>query len=41
MNIHGLWRSACSLGVVDEQLYALIEDAWESTVAAMQAASSS
>jgi hypothetical protein len=41
MKIHGLWRNACSLGVVDEKLYELIEDAWETTLAAMQAASSS
>ncbi|KAJ7031562.1 hypothetical protein C8F04DRAFT_1397090 [Mycena alexandri] len=37
--IHGLWRNACLLGVVDAQLYDVIEASWESTIAAMQACS--
>ncbi|KAJ7173127.1 hypothetical protein C8R43DRAFT_1119930 [Mycena crocata] len=37
--IHGLWRNACVLGVVDEQLYDIIESSWEQTIAAMQACS--
>ncbi|KAJ7726879.1 hypothetical protein B0H16DRAFT_1591557, partial [Mycena metata] len=37
--ILGLWRNACLLGVVDAQLYAVIEASWESTIAAMQACS--
>ncbi|KAJ7905119.1 hypothetical protein B0H13DRAFT_1716785 [Mycena leptocephala] len=37
--IHGLWRNACSLGVVDAPLYDAIEASWESTIAAMQACS--
>ncbi|KAF7342068.1 hypothetical protein MVEN_01794100 [Mycena venus] len=37
--IHGLWRNACTLGVVDPQLYDVIEASWGSTIAAMQACS--
>ncbi|KAJ7026537.1 hypothetical protein C8F04DRAFT_1238546 [Mycena alexandri] len=37
--IHGLWRNACLLGLVDAQLYDVIEASWESTIAAMQACS--
>ncbi|KAF8178124.1 hypothetical protein K438DRAFT_1681171 [Mycena galopus ATCC 62051] len=37
--IHGVWRNACTLGVVDPRLYAVIEASWESTIAAMQACS--
>ncbi|KAJ7248133.1 hypothetical protein B0H12DRAFT_1235051 [Mycena haematopus] len=37
--IHGLWRNACTLGVVDPQLYDVIEASWYSTLAAMQACS--
>ncbi|KAJ6481821.1 hypothetical protein C8R45DRAFT_1215633 [Mycena sanguinolenta] len=37
--IHGLWRNACALGVVDEQLYDVIETSWYSTLGAMQACS--
>ncbi|KAJ6618711.1 hypothetical protein B0H10DRAFT_2176175 [Mycena sp. CBHHK59/15] len=39
MKIHGLWRNACALGVVDERMYAAIEASWDSTIAAMQVAS--
>ncbi|KAK7042267.1 hypothetical protein R3P38DRAFT_3260301 [Favolaschia claudopus] len=38
--IHGLWRNACALGVVDAQLYDIIEESWERTLAAMQSCSS-
>ncbi|KAK7001060.1 hypothetical protein R3P38DRAFT_3284860 [Favolaschia claudopus] len=38
--IHGLWRNACALGVVDAPLYDIIEDSWERTLAAMQSCSS-
>ncbi|KAJ7792256.1 hypothetical protein B0H14DRAFT_3890079 [Mycena olivaceomarginata] len=37
--IHGLWRNACTLGVVDPQLYDVIEASWEHTLSAMQACS--
>ncbi|KAJ6588522.1 hypothetical protein B0H19DRAFT_921767 [Mycena capillaripes] len=37
--IHGLWRNACMLGVVDPRLYDAIESSWESTIAAMQVCS--
>ncbi|KAJ7792244.1 hypothetical protein B0H14DRAFT_2394725 [Mycena olivaceomarginata] len=37
--IHGLWRNACTLGVVDSQLYDVIEASWEHTLSAMQACS--
>jgi len=37
--IHGLWRNACMLGVVDPRLYDVIEASWETTLAAMQACS--
>ncbi|KAJ7173135.1 hypothetical protein C8R43DRAFT_1119937 [Mycena crocata] len=37
--IHGLWRNACVLGVVDEPLYDIIESSWEQTIATMQACS--
>ncbi|KAF8178117.1 hypothetical protein K438DRAFT_2022036 [Mycena galopus ATCC 62051] len=35
--IYGLWRNACTLGVVDPQLYDAIEASWENTIAAMAA----
>ncbi|KAJ7172967.1 hypothetical protein C8R43DRAFT_874125 [Mycena crocata] len=37
--IQGLWRNACVLAVVDEQLYDVIESSWERTIATMQACS--
>ncbi|KAJ6511428.1 hypothetical protein C8R47DRAFT_963827 [Mycena vitilis] len=37
--IQGLWRNACTLGVVDAPLYEAIEASWDSTIAAMQACS--
>ncbi|KAJ7777946.1 hypothetical protein DFH07DRAFT_951026 [Mycena maculata] len=37
--IHGLWRNACALGVVDAPLYDAIDASWERTIAAMQACS--
>ncbi|KAJ6591220.1 hypothetical protein DFH09DRAFT_1358575 [Mycena vulgaris] len=37
--IHGLWRNACALGVVDPQLYDVVEASWAHTIAAMQACS--
>ncbi|KAJ7172960.1 hypothetical protein C8R43DRAFT_863110, partial [Mycena crocata] len=33
--IQGLWRNACVLAVVDEQLYDVIESSWERSIAAM------
>ncbi|KAJ7216469.1 hypothetical protein GGX14DRAFT_604842 [Mycena pura] len=37
--IHGLWRNACALGVVDERLYDAVEEAWARTLGAMEACS--
>ncbi|KAJ7481727.1 hypothetical protein FB451DRAFT_1085388 [Mycena latifolia] len=37
--VHGLWRNACALGVVDARLYDVIEASWAHIVAAMQACS--
>ncbi|KAF7366433.1 hypothetical protein MSAN_00900200 [Mycena sanguinolenta] len=37
--IHGLWRNACALGVIDEQLYNVLQTLWSSTLGAMQACS--
>ncbi|KAJ6591204.1 hypothetical protein DFH09DRAFT_975591 [Mycena vulgaris] len=37
--IHGLWRNACALGVVDPQLYDVVEASWAHTITAMQACS--
>ncbi|KAJ7057184.1 hypothetical protein C8F01DRAFT_1233606 [Mycena amicta] len=38
--VHGLWRNACILGVVDERFYEIVEEAWAQTLSAMQACSS-
>jgi hypothetical protein len=35
MMIHGIWRNACVLGVVDEQLFDTIDKAWDVVVNAM------
>ncbi|KAJ7120971.1 hypothetical protein C8R44DRAFT_705717 [Mycena epipterygia] len=37
--VYGLWRNACALGVVDTQLYDIVEASWERTLAAMHACS--
>ncbi|TFK73526.1 hypothetical protein BDN72DRAFT_761686 [Pluteus cervinus] len=38
MVIHGLWRNACALGVVDSQLFDVIDRAWEVILVALQRA---
>ncbi|KAJ7701842.1 hypothetical protein B0H17DRAFT_1327468 [Mycena rosella] len=37
--VHGLWRNACALGVVDSSLYDVLDASWAATIAAMQACS--
>lgn len=37
MMIHAMWRNACALGVVDTQLYDIIDSAWEGVVSALSA----
>lgn len=35
--IHGLWRNACALGVVDSPLFDTIDRAWDAVVGSLQA----
>ncbi|KAJ7093920.1 hypothetical protein B0H15DRAFT_904911 [Mycena belliarum] len=37
--MHGVWRNACALGVVDARLYDILDASWAHTLAAMQACS--